>query len=396
MVKQWPNCKTNSITSISPFPETRLGRVFRVHHECADSREAKLTLVKSKDATGQDSGKGILANAESVYRLLIETMREGLAIDDENERIVYANDAFAKMLGYSPSELVGKNWVELTTKKDHKMAKDRIRNRKDGKSERYEMEWVNRRGEVVPTIIAAAPYFDSKGKFVGSFAVITEISEQKDAEETVQFYLDLITHDIANQLQVIMMSAGLLEQNLPPSYIDDARHDILDAVERCNRLITKTKRAGQIRGIPNASVDLSSAIKEKIGVLERVYEAKVHVEGFDSPVRVKADSLLGELLWNVLENAAGHNTKEDKQVWVSGQREGQWFRLSIADNGPGISGEKKKSLFDRAKRFGGVGLALVAQMVHKYGARIEVQDRVSGKVSSGANFIITFEISEPV
>jgi PAS domain S-box-containing protein len=322
-------------------------------------------------------------------------MREGLAIDDENEKITYANDAFAKMLGYSPSELIGRNWVDLTAAKDHKAARERLRNRKDGKSERYEMEWVNRRGEAVPTIIAAAPYFDSKGKFVGSFAVITEISEQKNAEETVQFYLDLITHDIANQLQVIMVSAGLLEQNLPPSIIDEARHDILDAVERCNRLITKTKRAGQIRGIPNASVDLSSAIKEKIEVLERVYDAQVHVEGFDSPVWVKADSLLGELLWNILENAAGHNTKEDKQVWVSGQREGQWFRLSIADNGPGISGARKKSLFDRTKRFGGVGLALVAQMVRKYGARIEVEDRVSGKPPLGASFIITFENSEP-
>jgi len=336
----------------------------------------------------------MLANAESVYRLLIETMRDGLAIDDETEKIVYANDAFAEMLGYSPSELIGKNWVDFTAKKDHKAAQERLHNRKNGKSERYEMEWVNRSGQIVPTIISAAPYFDTRGKFKGSFAVITEISEQKDVEETIQFYLDLITHDIANQLQVIMMSAGLLEHNFPPSYIDEARHDILDAVERCNRLITKTKRAGQIRGIPNTSVDLSSAIKEKAEVLARVYDAKVHVEGFDTPVWVKADSLLGELVWNILENAAMHNTKVDKRVWVSGEREDKLFRLSIADNGPGISAARKKSLFVRTERFGGVGLALVAQMVRKYGARIEVQDREPGKPSSGASFVITFQNSE--
>jgi hypothetical protein len=34
-------------------------------------------------------------------------------------------------------------------------------------------------------------------------------------------------------------------------------------------------------------------------------------------------------------------------------------------------------------------------MVRKYGARIEVEDRVSGKPPLGASFIITFENSEP-
>lgn len=367
----------------------------KVAPEHVGVREVKLTVVKAVKTTGRGSDKTALANVELMYRLLVESMREGLSIDDGNDTIAYANNAFAEMLGYSPSELIGMNWVELTSTKDHKAAQERLRSRKDGKSERYEMEWVNRRGEIVPTIVSAAPYFDSKGKFAGSFAVITEISEQKETEGTVQFYLDLITHDIANQLQVIMMSAGLLGQNLPQSYIDDARRDILDAVERCNRLIAKTKRAGQIRKIPDAVMDLSSAVKEKAEVLGRVYNARVYVDGFDSPVWIRADSLLGELLWNILENAARHNTRQDKQVWISGRRDGELFRLSIADDGPGISAARKKALFDRTKRFGGVGLALVGQMVRKYGARIEVQDRVPGKSSLGAAFIVCFRYSEP-
>jgi signal transduction histidine kinase len=193
----------------------------------------------------------------------------------------------------------------------------------------------------------------------------------------------------------MMISAGLLEQDVPKSYIEDARHDILDAVERCDRLITKTKRAGQIRGLPNTGVDVSGVVAEKARVLERVYGAKVHIEGFDDPVWIRADSLLGEMLWNILENAARHNPKDDKQVWVSGTKAEHFFELAVADNGPGLSDDRKKILFDKSRRSGGVGLTLVAQMVRKYGGRIDVQDRVSGRPSMGAKFVLQFQYSEP-
>jgi len=370
-------------------------KMLEVTAEYLGTGAAKRMLVRLADTTTQEKDKKAHVETESRYRLLVETMRDGLSIDNEGQIIVYANNAFAEMLGYAPPEIVGRSWVDLTRTKDNAAATERMRNRREGKSERYEMEWVKRTGEVVPTIVSAAPYPDSDGRIIGSFAVITEIAEEKDAEETVQFYLDLITHDIANQLQAIMISAGLLEQDVPKSYIEDARHDILDAVERCNRLITKTKRAGQIRGLSNTGVDVSGVIAEKTRVLERVYGSKVQVEGFDDPVWVKADSLLGEMLWNILENAARHNPKDDKQVWVSGTKAEHFFELAVADNGPGLSDDRKKILFDKSRRSGGVGLTLVAQIVRKYGGRIDVQDRVLGRPSMGAKFVLQFQYSEP-
>jgi len=366
-------------------------RMLEVTTEYLGTGSAKRMVVRLADITVQKA----FAETESRYRLLVETMKDGLAIDNEDEITVYANKAFADMLGYTPSEIIGRNWVDLTRNRDHAAARERLHNRREGKSEKYEMEWVKRTGEVVPTIVSAAPYLDSDGRFIGSFAVITEIAEQKDAEETVQFYLDLITHDIANQLQAIMISAGLLEQDVPQSYVEDARHDILDAVERCDRLVTKTKRAGQIRGLPNTGVDVSGVVAEKTRVLERVYRAKVNIEGFDDPVWIRADSLLGEMLWNILENAARHNPKDDKQVWVSGTKAEHFFELAVSDNGPGLSDDRKKILFDKSRRSGGVGLTLVAQILRKYGGRIDVQDRVPGRPSMGAKFLLQFQYSEP-
>ena len=343
------------------------------------------------DVTEYIAGSEALEETETRFQMLVETMKDGLVIDDAKGNLVYTNDAFSKMLGYTSDELIGSSWIALTRDMDSEGMAQKIADRQSGKSESYELCWMTKTGEDVPTIVSATPYIDRDGKFDGTFAVVTEISEQKNVEETVQFYLDLLSHDIANQLQVIMTSSGMLEEEVPPSYIDEARQDIHDAVERCNRLITKVKRAAQIRYIPLSKIDAVPVIKEKVKVLERVYDATVHIEGMQKKIIVEADVLLGEMIWNLLENAARHNPKDEKQVWISCESVKNIFILSIADDGTGLSDMRKKLLFTERKQGGGVGLTLVSQMIRKYGGTIEVADRVEGMPASGAKFIVSLK-----
>ena len=349
------------------------------------------TLVHLQDVTDRRREQEALAESEERYRVLVETMNDGLAIDDDKGRLVYANEAFCDMLGRTQKEILGQEWVQYTKDRDSDWVEEMIEERRSGKPERYELEWVRKDGELVPTIISATPLTGPDDIFDGTFAVVTEISAQKEAEDTIQFYLDLLTHDVANQLQVIITASGLLDVDLPRSYLVDAQNDILDAVERCNRLITKVKRAGEFRRLPTTKIELTSVLDEKINVLARVHGATVFLEDIEAPIYVRADSLLGELLWNLLENAARHNPKEKPRIWVGGTRENGMYKLSVSDDGPGISKARKKTIFDKRKHSGGVGLTLVAQMARKYGGTIEVQDRVKGKPSHGAKFILSLK-----
>ncbi len=346
------------------------------------------------DITQMENDLSALEESKTRYKLLVETMNDGLAIDDTEGQMTYVNDAFCRMLGCEPDELIGKNWSELTDEMTLEDTMAKMADRKSGISERYELTWCHKSGDTVPTIVSATPYVDSDGKFAGTFASITEISAQKDAEESIQFYLDLLSHDIANQLQVIMTSSGLLEEDVPASYVKDAQQDIFDAVERCNRLITKVKRAGQIRNIPISSIDLVDVLDEKTAVLERVYNAKIHRTGSKKTTMVNADGLLGELIWNLLENSARHNPTDNKEVWVSVKSKGDSVFLAIGDNGPGLSDTRKKNLFTERSHAGGVGLKLVRQMIRKYSGSIEVLNRVKDSPSEGLNFIVTLRKSK--
>ncbi len=351
------------------------------------------TVAHFLDITQIERRQEELEQSQTRYQTLVETMNEGLVIDNNEGILTYANDAFCNMIDRSQAAIIGRPWISLVTDMSMERIMEKFEARKKGISERYELTWKSTTSALVPTIVSAKPLFGRNGDFLGTFAVVTEIKAQKDAEETIQFYLDLLSHDVANQLQVIMTSSGLLEEEVPKSYIDDAAKNILDAVERCNRLITKVKRAAQIREVPISSVELMQVLSEKIAVLEKVYAAKVHFEGPKRVLMVEADMLLGELLWNLLENAAHHNPTEPREVWVSTKAKSDSIELSIADNGPGISDARKRDLFTERKYGSGVGLRLVRQMIRKYGGSIEVEDRVKGNSSEGSKFIVTLRRS---
>jgi len=352
------------------------------------------TIAHFLDITQIERGQELLEQSETRYQILVETMNDGLVIDDGNGVLTYANDAFCRMINESQENIIGKPWVSLVKDLSMENIMEKIVDRKKGISERYELTWRSSTGDLVPTIVSATPLFDRSGSFIGTFAIITEIKAQKDAEETIQFYLDLLSHDVANQLQVIMTSTGLLEEEVPQSYVEDARKDILDAVERCNRLITKVKRAAQIREVPLTSIDLMQVLSEKITVLEKVYRAVVNLEGPKKMVMVEADILLGELIWNLLENAARHNPTDNKEVWVSVTTKGKSVEFSVSDNGPGLSDARKPVLFTERKHGGGVGLRLIRQMIRKYGGSIEVTDRVKDTPSEGTKFTVTLRKSK--
>ncbi len=359
---------------------------------CSDGKIR--TIANLLDITQIEHAQQLLEESQKRYRILVETMNDGLVIDNAEGILTYANDAFCKMLNYSPDEILGKPWNTLAPELDDETINQKTEQRKSGISEKYELNWTSSTGEKIPTIVSATPLVNRFGGFIGTFAIVTEISAQKNAEETVQFCLDLLSHDIANQLQVIMTSTGLLEEEVPASYIDDARQDILDAVDRCNRLITKVKRGGQIRQIPHSEIDLNQVVEEKTLVLERVYNARIHREGSRKATMVQADVLLGELVWNLLENAARHNPTENKDVWIGVRTKGHSVILSVADNGPGLSDASKQNLFTERKYGAGVGLKLVHQMIRKYGGSIDIVDRIPETPNEGSKFIVTLRKAE--
>jgi len=127
-----------------------------------------------------------LLEAEQKYRTLVETMKEGLVVLDKKRLIVYSNDSLCKMTGYSKDELTDKNMSLFFDNENQTIFKSKIDMLERGESGSFELVMQGKNGGIVPTIFSIQQILDSNGDFDGSFAVITNITEQIQSKEKIQ------------------------------------------------------------------------------------------------------------------------------------------------------------------------------------------------------------------
>ncbi len=139
-----------------------------------------------EDITERKRVKQALRESEERYRGLVETMNEGLNMLDENGLLIYANDKFCKMLGYSRDEIIGHHISEFVDKSNQNILKEQLGRERKCERVSYELARTGKDGRKIFTIVSAVPILDADGNFKGSFAVVTDITERKRVEEALQ------------------------------------------------------------------------------------------------------------------------------------------------------------------------------------------------------------------
>ena len=128
-----------------------------------------------------------LRESEARLRATVEQATAGVARCDTNGGIVFANRTLCKMLGYTESELIGKNIANVThpddAKKNMRLFQRMIRN---GKPFAIEKRYVRKDGSVLWADVSASAVRGPNGKTQSTVAVIVDITERKKAEKALQ------------------------------------------------------------------------------------------------------------------------------------------------------------------------------------------------------------------
>ena len=127
-----------------------------------------------------------LREGEKRFRRLVETMNDGIGIQDENGLITYVNNKFCQMLDYKPDDFIGKPVTNFLDDYNRQILKNQTAVRRKGKVKPYEIEWTCEDGRKIQTIMSPQAIFNEKGQFKGSFSVITDISTLKQVEEALR------------------------------------------------------------------------------------------------------------------------------------------------------------------------------------------------------------------
>ncbi len=144
----------------------------------------KLAIVR--DISDRTRAERALRESEERHRMLVETMNDGLGVQDENGIWTYVNNRFCEMLGYSRDEMIGRPLTDFLNQTDLDTYRRQMVGRTKGERGFYEMSWLRKDGQPIFTLVSSQPIFDEQGQFKGSFGIMTGITERKRAEEALR------------------------------------------------------------------------------------------------------------------------------------------------------------------------------------------------------------------
>lgn len=129
---------------------------------------------------------------EERYRNIIANMHLGILEVNNDDEIVFANQSFLDMSGYSISEILNKNATEIYLGKEKiPITKSKIEKRKKGESDSYEIKVKNKKGEERWWLISGAPNYNDNGELVGSVGIHMDITDKKRLEKHLEYNASL-------------------------------------------------------------------------------------------------------------------------------------------------------------------------------------------------------------
>ena len=127
-----------------------------------------------------------LQESEARYRRIVETANEGIMILDSQFCFAFVNQKLADMLGYLPEEMLDRPVISIIFEEDLPDHLAKMEKRAAGAGGQYERRLRRKDGSSCWTIVSATVLRDEAGQFTGSFAMLTDITERKKADEALK------------------------------------------------------------------------------------------------------------------------------------------------------------------------------------------------------------------
>ncbi|KPN29011.1 bacterioopsin transcriptional activator [Halolamina pelagica] len=319
----------------------------------------------------------------------------GITITDPaqpDNPIIYANDGFVDLTGYTREEATGQNCRFLQGEETREEPVAAIRDAVDN-AEPVTAELRNYRadGDLFWNRVSIAPIGDADGSpehFVGFQQDVTERHAVEERHEQwiqlVQEFADVLSHDLKTPLSVIQGRVELAQETG-----DTAHLACLDEpIDRMTELIDDAAAVMETGELVSeeAPVDVA-AVAEDAWLTLAAEGASLTIA--DGPPTVPADeTALQRLFENLLGNSVEHGG-DAVSIRVGGL-EGE-VGFYVADDGPGIPEEHADDVLDpgfTTKADGtGFGMASVAQIVAAHDWQIRVGEAIDG----GARFEVVVD-----
>jgi len=385
------------------------GRLFAFLRDITERRQAAIALQES----------------EARFRATFEQAAVGIAHVSIEGRWLRVNRKLCTILGYSPEELVSREFRIITHPEDVSDDLDLMHRMLAGEMSTLSLEkrYVHKNGSIVWTKLTSALLRTARGAPDYFISVIEDISERKQTEAALHaLYAEMeqLTHfQIANQTAAAFAHELNQPLNAVASYSEAALRLLRSGNPRPERLIhaiessaQQAQRAGRVvrefvafmaeKEVQTEPNDLNDVIRHVIARVEKdgFDTTRIHVNLEPDLKPVMANRLQVEkVLINLVENSieamrdAGIDTHAIA-VSVRTSADAAMAQVTVSDKGPGIDRETLRRIFDpffTTKPKGlGMGLAISRTIIEAHGGQLWVDS----ESNTGATFHFTLPFAE--
>ncbi len=367
------------------------------------SRRAQVAIADSERMAREN---------EQRYRLLATNTVDVIwTWDARTEEVTYCSPSIEKLTGYTPAEFVAKPLRAHMTPESFQRCIALYQQGPTSREQLIEVEHITRSGETVWCEMSAHPIYTDieDDTWVG---VTRDISRRK-AEENHRARLEAsvrqnqkfeslgtlaggIAHDFNNVLGVMMGLIDLLaDESLDRQQAKPLIEKLDSSAQKAKRLVQRILTFARQREGEKQVMDLSALLRESVELLQSATPANISLTTDipEKPVKVNADyTQLEQVVLNIATNAIDAlkqsggsirfrlDTRQfiDAADYAHGRvKPGSYARLSVADDGVGISAVAMDRIFDpfyTSKEMGsGMGLAIVRSIIVHHDGAIDLQ-----------------------
>jgi two-component system, sensor histidine kinase and response regulator len=352
------------------------------------------------------SAEQALRKSEEYHRSIVETALEGIWVVDSDFCTTYVNQIMADMLGYSVGDLHGRPVRDFLSEDKLPDHEGRQVKRRKGLLEKYECALLRKDGREIWATVSAKPLTDDQGRFSGSFATLTDITERKrmenelkEAKETAESasrakseFLARMSHEIRTPINgIVGMTELALESDLTPEQRGYLNSVALSA-DTLLRIIDDILDFSRIEAGKFSLVSTEFSLRECIFDSMVAHSVQAATKGLELVCHVSSEvpdavagdrGRLGQILVNLVGNAVKFTEQGEIAVVVETDSVGPdnvVLHCCVRDTGIGVSEENREKIFEQfeqiegssSRRHGGsgLGLAICRHLVMMMGGRI--------------------------
>ena len=350
-----------------------------------------------------------LRDQQFYTRSLFEANIDALITTDTSGIITDVNKQMEALTGCTRDELIGAPFKRFFTDPEQAgMSIKQVLSEK--KVSNYELTARARDGKETVVSYNATTFYDRDRKLQGVFAAARDVTERNRLDQVLQDknvelqnakyvaekanlakseFLSSMSHELRSPLNAILGFGQLLESDSPPpTFIQ--KQSITQILQAGWHLLKLIDEILDLAKVESGQVPLSP---EPVSLAEVIQECKDMIETqanqagiqlifphFFSPFFVRADrTRVKQVLLNLLSNAIKYNSKLGTVRLECQETAQKHIRVSIQDNGAGLSPEHQQQLFQAFNRLGqdssgvegtGIGLVVAKRLIELMGGTI--------------------------